>query len=118
MFTYPHSEPGSRPSVEPALRLEAHPAAFFKGLGARASSSDSISSSSDHSVSAAISDADNRLNTIYRQLRRSLSPAERSSLRDEERAWIEQKEKLPNGSEELLQMIKDRTAELERRLSN
>jgi uncharacterized protein YecT (DUF1311 family) len=43
---------------------------------------------------------DKRLNTAYRRLRTSLPPERRTTLRDDERAWISQRDKTctPDGS--------------------
>jgi uncharacterized protein YecT (DUF1311 family) len=58
--------------------------------------------------------SDRQLNRTYRSLIPILDPAERETLRKEERAWIAQRDSV-EGSEAKEKLVQDRIGELSRR---
>jgi uncharacterized protein YecT (DUF1311 family) len=87
-------------------------------LEGRLGSTSSSTSGYSGDLSAEIARADDELNAVYRQLRSSLSASGKQALKEEELAWIKQKDRYPEGSEGRLRELQSRAAELRSRLRN
>lgn len=63
------------------------------------------------------SGVEQRLNTVYSQLRHTLTPAEKEALKQEELDWLKKRGRSLSGSPQWIELTEERIRELEARLS-